>query len=109
MSKQYPEGTHWIVAGYSNDLKLDAILNLTPQMKQVVTIQTRFNPPRMLDPILTTLLKYYQAPVGQKPLDADEGTGGATSDHICIKFTPVTVANTIPARQKRRVTVRPMS
>ena len=45
MSRQHPEGTHWIVAGDSNDLKLDAILNLSPQMKQVVTFPTRLNPP----------------------------------------------------------------
>ena len=108
ISKQYPEGTHWIIAGDSNDLKLDAILNLSPQLKQVVTLPTRLNPPRILDPIITTLSKYYQTPICQKPLDADQGTGGAASDHLCVKFIPVTVANTESARQKRRVTVRPM-
>ena len=40
MNKQYSEGTHWIIAGESNDLKLDAVLNLSPQMKQVVNSPT---------------------------------------------------------------------
>ena len=106
--QQYPKGTHWIIAGDSNDLKLDAILNLSPQMKQVVTLPTRLNPPRILDPIMTTLSKYYQTPICLKPLDADQGIGGAASDHLCVKFSPVTAANTESARQKRKVTVRPM-
>ena len=94
--------------GDSNDLKLDAILNLSPQMKQVVTLPTRLNPPRILDPIMTTLSKYYQTQICLKPLDADQGTGGAASDHLCVKFSPVKAANTESARQKRKVTVRPM-
>ena len=54
----------------------------------------------MLDPIITTLSKYYQTPVCQKPLDADQGTGGVAS--------PMTVEHDKPARQKRKVMVRPM-
>ena len=108
MTKQYSEGTYWIIAGDTNDLKLDAILNLSPQMKQVVNSPTRLNPPRMLDPIITTLSKYYQTPVCQKPLDADQGTDGAASDHLCVKFTPMTVTHDTPSRQKRKVMVRPL-
>ena len=108
MSKKYPDGTFLILAGDTNDLKLDAILNLSPQMRQVVATPTRLDPPRLLDPIITTLSKFYQTPVCQKPLDADVGTGGAPSDHCCVKFTPVNIVDNKPARQKRRVIVRPM-
>ena len=108
MNKEYPEGTHWMIAGDTNDLKLDAILHMTPQMKQVVRSPTRLNPPRILDPIITTLSTFYQTPVCQKPLDAYAGTGGAPSDHLCVKFSPVTSVNNLPARQKRKVLIRLM-
>ena len=40
MNKKFQEGTFWIIAGDTNDLKLDAILTLSPQMKQVVESPT---------------------------------------------------------------------
>ena len=105
MSKEYTEGTHWIIARDTNELKLDTILSLSPHMRQVVQSPTRLNPPRLLDPILTTMAKYYQVPVFQKPLEADPGTGGAASNHMCVKFPPLTVINNKPARNKRNVMV----
>ena len=108
MSKKYPKGTYWILAGDSNDLKLDSILNLSPQMKQVVDSPTRLKPPRLLDPIMTTLSKFYQTPECQRALDADPGSGGAASDHLCVKFFPLNVLNNKPARIKMKVKVRPM-
>ena len=97
-----------MIAGDTNELKLDPILSLSPHMVQVVQSPTRLNPPRLLDPILTTLSKYYQKPDCQKPLAADPGTGGVESDHLCVKFTPISTLNNVPARQKRCVSVRPM-
>ena len=67
MNKKFQEGTFWIIAGYTNDIKLDAILSLSPLMKQVVESPTRLNPPRLLDPIMTTLSKFYQKPECQNP------------------------------------------
>ena len=77
-------------------------------MVKVVESPTRLNPPRLLDPIITTLVKYYQIPECQRPLDADAGSGGAQSDHLCVKFTPLNVINNQPARKKRVVKVRPL-
>ena len=57
---------------------------------------------------MTTLSKFYQKPECQKPLDADLGTGGAASDHMCVKFSPVNIVDNKPARTKRSVIVRPM-
>jgi hypothetical protein len=108
MHKKYPEGLHWIIAGDTNELKLDSILSLSPHMVQVVESPTRLNPPRLLDPIITTLTKYYQIPECQRPLDADAGSGGAPSDHLCVKFTPLNSINNQPARKKRVVKVRPL-
>ena len=108
MVKEYKEGTHWIIAGDTNELKLDPILSLSPNLKQVVQSPTRLNPPQLLDPIITTMSQFYQLPVCQKPIEADQGTGGAASDHLCVKFSPLTAINNKPARVKRKVTVRPM-
>ena len=37
LSSKYQDGLHFILAGDTNDLKLDPILNLSPNLKQVVT------------------------------------------------------------------------
>ena len=68
---QYTRGLQFILAADSNNLKLDNILNLSSQMRQMVTGFTRLNPPKMIDPILTTMHMYYQEPVIFPPLDPD--------------------------------------
>ena len=62
LSKKYRNGLHWLICGDTNDLKLEPILALNHCLKQVVQNVTRLNPPRLLDPIITTLGKYYQVP-----------------------------------------------
>ena len=64
LSTKYQKGLHWILAGDTNMLKLDSILSLHPNMRQVVTQRTRLRskPPGILDPILTTLSCFYQLP-----------------------------------------------
>ena len=60
-----------ILAGDTNDIKMDAILNLSPDFKSAVTKPTRLNPDRILDNIMTDLSKWYQTPECLPPLDAD--------------------------------------
>ena len=55
ISTKYGHGLHFIIAGDTNDLKLDNIINLSPNTRQHVTGVTRLNPPAMLDPIISTL------------------------------------------------------
>ena len=55
MSTKYQKALNFIIAGDTNDLKLNMILQISPKIKQVVTEVTRLNPPRILDPIMTTL------------------------------------------------------
>ena len=62
ISTKYGNDTHFIIAGDTNDLKLDNILNLSHNMKQLVTDFTRLDPPALLDPIMSTLGSYYQRP-----------------------------------------------
>ena len=71
LSAKYQNGLHFILAGDTNELKLDSILHLNLRMQQLVQGPTRMNPPRMLDPILTTLGCYYQSPVILPPLGSD--------------------------------------
>ena len=62
LSAKYGDGTHWIISGDTNELKLDSILHLDSKLKQCVDQPTRLNPDAMLDPIITDLHKFYQTP-----------------------------------------------
>ena len=108
MSVKHQKGLHFIIAGDTNDLKLDAILQLSSKMKQVVTDFTRLNPPRILDPIITTLSNYYQKPLILPPLDSDPDKNGKPSDYKIVKMKPINTVENISARDKRQVTFRPI-
>ena len=59
MHTKKDQGVHLILAGDTNELKLNSIISLSPQMKQIVTKPTRHNPDRLLDLIITTLSFFY--------------------------------------------------
>ena len=80
ISKKYGRGLHFIIAGDVNDLKLDSIMSLSPNLHQIVQDWTRLNPPAILDPIVTTLSSYYQIPQCLDPLDPDPDKNGKPSD-----------------------------
>ena len=107
MNTKYKKGLHWIICGDTNDLKLDSILHINANLKQVVKNPTRLNPPRILDPIITTLSDYYQEPVCLAPLDADNGTNGEASDHLMVVMEPILQMNNKPVRSKKTFTYRP--
>ena len=108
LCSKYPDGLYSIIAGDTNDLKLDSILSLSPNMKQVVSDWTRLNPPAMLDPILTTMSKWYQKPICLPPLDPDPFSNGSPSDHMMPLMIPISTLNNRPARTKRKVVIRPL-
>jgi hypothetical protein len=109
ISTKYGNGLHFIIAGDTNDLKLDNILNLSNNMKQLVSNVTRLNPPAMLDPIMSTLGAYYQQPVCLPPLDPDPDTNGKPADHLIVDMKPVNALNNKPGRTVREVKVRPLT
>ena len=109
MCSKYKKGLHWIICGDTNDLKLDPILHLSSTLKQVVQNPTRLDPPRLLDPIITTLADFYQLPKCLPPLDADPDTNGKPSDHLMVVMSPISVVNNKPARTKRTFTYRPIN
>ena len=106
LSAKYKKGLHWILCGDTNDLRLEPILMLNGNLKQVVKQVTRLNPPRILDPIITTLSTFYQDPRCLPPLDPDPDCNGKPSDHKMVVMEPISVLNNRPAREKKKITFR---
>ena len=109
LNSKYKNGLHWILAGDTNDLKLNPILSLNVNLKQMVLNPTRMNPPRILDPIITSLSDYYQTPECLPPLDPDPDSNGKPSDHKMVLMSPVDVINNKSSRTYRNITYRPIS
>lgn len=61
----------WIFGADKNDLKVDTILHLNPNLRQCVDFPTRQNSSAIIDIVITDLHKYYQTPVCEAPLDVD--------------------------------------
>ena len=109
LSSKYKKGLHWLICGDTNDLRLDPILALSPNLQQVVQHYTRLNPPRILDPIITTMARYYQDPQVLPPLDPDQNSNGKPSDHMMVVFTPINVINTKSTNAVKQIKFRPLS
>ena len=98
LSSKYGSNIQFIIAGDTNRLNLSPILNLSPNFKQVVKIPTRLKPDAILDPIITTLWKYYQDPVTKPPINPNEGSNGKPSDHLIVLMEPLSSALDIKPR-----------
>ena len=109
LCSKYNRGLHWIICGDTNDLKLDSILHLNKSFKQVVQNPTRLDPPKILDPIITTLANYYQLPRCLPPLDSDPEKNGKSSDHLMVVMEPISTVNNQAARVKKKITYRPFN
>ena len=108
LSTKYGRGLEFIIAGDTNDLKLDPILSLSPRFHQIVKNWTRLDPPALLDPIITTLSSYYQVSECLEPLDADPDKDGKRSDHRFVVARAISIINNRSGRETRTVKVRPM-
>ena len=96
-----------MLAGDTNNLKLDSILSLSPSLVQIVQNWTRMDPPAMLDPIIMTLSHLYQKPVCLDPLDADPDKNGKRADHMIVISKPINIVENKCSRQTRTIKVRP--
>ena len=76
-------------------------------MCQIVRKWTRFNPPAVLDPVITTLSNYYQEPECLDPLDPDPDKNGKPSDHRIVLVKPISIINNRSARKFKEIKVRP--
>ena len=100
-------GLHFVLAGDTNDLKLESILHLDTRFVQIVQEWTRMDPPAILDPIIMTLSNLYQEPECLEPLDADPDKIGVKSDHRIVVARPINIIDNKCARQTRTVKFRP--
>ena len=109
LNKKYGKGLHFVIAGDTNDLRLESILSLSPNFRQIVQDWTRLNPPAILYPVLTTLSNFYQVPECLDPLDNDPDKNGKPSDHKIVLVKPVNTINNKSSRKVREVKVRPFT
>ena len=109
LSTKYGRGLHFVLAGDSNDLKLDPILSLDNRFNQIVKKWTRQNPPAILDPVIMTLRKFYQEPNYLEPLDADPDKIGVKSDHRIILCRPINQINDQSVNLSRQIKFRPFT
>ena len=93
----------------ANRLNLSPILNLSPDLRQVVDVPTRLNPEGTLDPIITSLASYYKAPVTKPPIQSDINSRGVDSDHLVVLFEPVRSSQDIEPRKYKVIERRPLS
>ena len=97
---------HFIICADSNRLDLSPICRLSPQLKQVVKVPTRLNPPATLDIIITSLAKYYSAPQTKPPVESNNDSG-APSDHLVVLWEPLTQQFESQKREYKLVKFRP--
>ena len=109
LSSRYSDGLYWILCGDTNDLKLDPILHLSSNLKQVVEQPTRLSPPALLDPIITDLHAYYQSPVCEDPIECDFDKNGENSDHLMVKMIPLNSVDNHVTKVKKKIIYRPLS
>ena len=109
LSAKYLDGLSWILCGDTNELRLDPILHLSPKFRQCVDQPTRYNPPAILDPIITDLHTFYQTPVCEDPLQVDQDKVGSDSDHLMVTMTPLSTINNHVVTVKKRVEFRPLT
>ena len=108
LSSKYGSNIHFVIAGDTNRLNLSPITNLSPNLKQEVKVYTRLNPPAILDPIITTLGKWYQSPVTKPPINPNKD-GGKPSDHLIVLMMPLVSALQHPPRVYTSVVTRPLT
>ena len=109
LSSKYGSNLQFIIAGDTNRLNLSPILNLSPNLKQVVKTFTRLNPEAILDPIITTLWKYYQEPVTKPPINPNVNSKGKPSDHLIVIMEPLSAELDIQPRQYQFIKTQPIT
>ena len=91
LCSKYGSDLKFLIVGDLNRLNLKPILNLSPDLKQVVKVITRLNPEATLDVIITNIHALYQAPTTLPPLDNDEDESGKPADHLIVLIKPLSV------------------
>ena len=100
------QDARFIFLGDFNDHKPDLILQLSPQLRQIVQYATYGT--RTLDLLITDLHVLYHPPIGDPPLLPDDPNQAVQSDHLGNLFLPRTAQGIKNNRQYKTITVRPM-
>ena len=90
-------------------MNLNPILNLSPNLKQVVRVPTRLKPDAILDPIITTLWRYYQEPITKPPINPNKNSKGKPSDHLIVIMEPLMSALDMKKREYQFIQTRPIN
>ena len=109
LCSKYGCALHFILAADSNRLNLSPILNLSPDLHQVVEVPTRLNPPRTLDPIITSLKQFYKSPVTKPPINPDFNSRRKPSDHLVVLMEPVSSEQQAQRREFKVIERRPIN
>ena len=107
LQKMKNEGVKFFFLGDFNDHKPHVILQLSPQLRQVVHHQTyRQN---TLDLVITDAHAVYHPPIQEPPLLPDDPDSAAPSDHYGNILIPRSDISTIIPRPYKLVSVRPIT
>ena len=109
LSAKYGSNIQYAIAGDTNRLNLSPITSLSHNLVQVVKCPTRLNPDRMLDPIITSMSKYYLEPETMPPINPDKNSNGKPSDHLIVLMRPISATYSVPPRIYKTVQTRPIT
>ena len=109
LSAKYGSNLQYVIAGDTNRLSLKPILSLSHSLSQVVKLPTRLNPDRMLDPIITTMARYFEEPVTIPPINLNPNSKGKPSNHLVVLMRPISSSLSIPQRTYKTVRTQPIT
>ena len=104
---KYGSNLKFLICGDLNRLNIKPILNLSPDLHQVVQVPTRRNPDAILEKIITNLQLYFHPPETLEPLNNDEGNLGKPSDHLTVIMRPLSNENPMNPKMYRTISYRP--
>ena len=70
-------------------MNIKPILNLSPNLKELISLPTKKNLDAILENIISTLGYFYLPQVTISPLDNDQNKNGKPSDHLPVVFNPI--------------------
>ena len=109
LSAKYPSSLFFVLSGDKNELKMDQVLNLNSDFKQLVQHPTRLTPPAILDVIVTDLHKYYGTPDVEPAIQVDSDRDGSDSDHLMVVMSPLSNFQNTKRRAIRHVEFKPIT
>ena len=106
LKMKFPDAK-FLFLGDFNCYKPDYILQLSPQLRQLVHYKTYGE--KTLDLVISDMHIWYHPPVPSDPLLPDHPNVAAPSDHLGNLLLPRSVAGVAATRMYKKITVRPFS